>query len=255
MSSSPVRKMCGRATSFSPPDQLGSPIFSPIGKQRLTRRTIEETQTDSEEEMDSSFTDLKSKMVREPRSPATSPCRQQASLPCHSAVCSQNDTADMTAQSTSLLYQSAIQDMDTDSGAAWSQSRSRCQSGREGYGWAASTAADGWTEHTREEGEGEGSGWTASDIPDITTDEQADTGYSTNRAGSRSSLATSSELLPSQDSGAVHNSGQRGGLSAIELPNGANVTENKAPLLSYAAENSNDISVGFPQLSSTPTKK
>ena len=255
MSSSPVRKMCGRATSFSPPDQLGSPIFSPIGKQRLTRRTIEETQTDSdsEEEMDSSFTDLKSKMVREPRSPATSPCPQQASSPCHSAVCSQNDTADMTAQSTSLLYQSAIQDMDTDSGAAWSQSRSRCQSGREGYGWAASTAADGWTEHTREEGEG--SGWTASDIPDMTTDEQADTGYSTNRAGSRSSLATSSELLPSQDSGAVHNSGQRGGLSAIELPNGANVTENKAPLLSYAAENSNDISVGFPQLSSTPTKK
>ena len=143
--------------------------------------------------------------------------------------------------------------MDTDSGAAWSQSRSRCQSGREGYGWAASTAADGWTEHTREEGEG--SGWTASDIPDMTTDEQADTGYSTNRAGSRSSLATSSELLPSQDSGAVLSSEQGTGVSAIEMPNAPNISDGKGTLLSYAADNSNDISVGFPQLSSTPTKK
>lgn len=256
MSSSPVRKICGRATSFSPPDQLGSPIFSPIGKERLSRRTIEETQSDSEEEMDSSFTDLRARVAREPPSPVISPGQQQASSsPCYTAVCSQNDTADMTAQSTSLLYQSAIQEMETDSnsGAAWSQSRSRCQSTRDGYGWAASTAADGWTEHTREEGEG----WTASDLPDVTTDDQADTGYSTNnRVPSNSnSLATSSELLPSQDSGAVLNSEQVTGVSAIELPNAPDISGGKGTLLSYAAENSNDISVGFPQLSSTPTKK
>ena len=121
--------------------------------------------------MDSSFTDLRPRVAREPQSPVISPGQQQASSsPCYTAVCSQNDTADMTAQSTSLLYQSAIQEMETDSnsGAAWSQSRSRCQSTREGYGWAASTAADGWTEHTREEGEG----WTASDLPDVTTDDR-----------------------------------------------------------------------------------
>ena len=76
MSSSPVRKMCGRATSFSPPDQLGSPIFSPIGKERLSRKTIEETQTDSEEEMDSSFTDLRPRVAREPQSPVISPNQQ-----------------------------------------------------------------------------------------------------------------------------------------------------------------------------------
>ena len=256
MSSSPVRKICGRATSFSPPDQLGSPIFSPIGKERLTRKTIEEAQTDSEEEMDSSFTDLRPRVAREPQSPVISPSsqKQRSSSPCYSAACSQNDTADMTAKSTSLLYESAIQEMETDSnsGAAWSQSRSRCQSTREGYGWAASTAADGWTEHTREEGEG----WTASDIPDMTTDDQADTGYSTNnRVPSPHSLATSSELLPSQDSGAVLSSEQGTGVSAIEMPNAPNISDGKGTLLSYAADNSNDISVGFPQLSSTPTKK
>ena len=91
----------------------------------------------------------------------------------------------------------------------------------------------------------------------MTTDDQADTGYSTNnRVPSNSnSLATSSELLPSQDSGAVLNSEQATGVSAIEMPNAPNISDVKGTLLSYAAENPNDISVGFPQLSSTPTKK
>ena len=69
------------------------------------------------------------------------------------------------------------------------------------------------------------------------------------------SLATSSELLPSQDSGAVLSSEQGTGVSAIEMPNAPNISDGKGTLLSYAADNSNDISVGFPQLSSTPTKK
>ena len=90
----------------------------------------------------------------------------------------------------------------------------------------------------------------------MTTDDQADTGYSTNnRVPSPHSLATSSELLPSQDSGAVLSSEQGTGVSAIEMPNAPNISDGKGTLLSYAADNSNDISVGFPQLSSTPTKK
>ena len=159
-----------------------------------------------------------------------------------------NLTEDMTAGDTSLLYQTAdsaeasrlaVEGMDTDSnsGPAWAVSNSA------GYGWAASTAADGWTEHTREEAS---SRWTASLLPDVTADNRepststsADTGYRStdgcSTGGGTGSLAASMEAP-----------------SAIVLqpvqPTDAKV------LVSYAAESCNDISVGFPLGSSTPTK-
>lgn len=224
-SSSPVRRCSGRATSFSPPDQLGSPIFSPIVRGRGSSRVEEE----GEEEGDGS--------------PVLSP-RQ----PDEGAAEEGNLTEDMTAGDTSLLYQTAdsaeasrlaVEGMDTDSnsGPAWAVSNSA------GYGWAASTAADGWTEHTREEAS---SRWTASLLPDVTADNRepststsADTGYRStdgcSTGGGTGSLAASMEAP-----------------SAIVLQP-AQPTDAKV-LVSYAAESCNDISVGFPLGSSTPTK-
>ena len=74
-SSSPVRRVGGlsRANSFSPPDQMGSPMFSPIARGRREGR--EESDTE-EEEMDSSSRDLRVSVtpaVREPDPPCP-PC-------------------------------------------------------------------------------------------------------------------------------------------------------------------------------------
>ena len=221
-SSSPVRRCSGRATSFSPPDQLGSPIFSPIVRGRVGGREEEEEEGAG--------------------SPVLSPRR-----PAEDAE-DGNLTEDMTAGDTSLLYQTAdsaeasrlaVEGMDTDSnsGPAWAVSNSA------GYGWAASTAADGWTEHTREEAS---SRWTASLLPDVTADARepststsADTGYRSTDGCSAGTTGLAS-LAASMEAP-----------SAIVLP--AQPTDAKV-LVSYAAESCHDISVGFPLGSSTPTK-
>ena len=81
-----------------------------------------------------------------------------------------NQTAD------SIKSSHGVQEMDTESntGAVWAVSHSAMES----YCWAASTAQDGWTDHTRED-RGSLAGWNTSLLPNI-------------NAGSR----TESVLLP-----------------------------------------------------------
>ena len=246
-SSSPVRREGGgRATSFSPPDQMGSPIFSPIVRERLGRGRVGE-------EMDNSSEELR---------PPLSPKEGGA------------EVADMTSGESSLLYQTAdslhcteeaVQEMETDSASCAGGSHSCVvqedsnsannvwtvsHSAREGYGWAASTATDGWTEHTREEASSLQA--TASLLPDQTHESRVDTGYSTQGGASDyTSLGTSA---CQQDSALVSQGERSGGVSVINPPSAPPAVD-KGVLCSYGvAENCNDISVGFPLGSSTPTK-
>ena len=230
-SSSPVRRGEGRAASFSPPDQCGSPIFSPIVRERASRRSAP-----VEERMDSS--EVRQHEISRHLEPPE--------------VESGEVTADLT--STSLLYHTAdsadtsraVQEMDTDSnsGAAW------VVSGRQDYCWASSTARDGWTEHTRDEPSSR-AGWTASLLPDVTA--PTDTGYGSQGPSVCSGLTSPQPSSSVQDSGLTSARDESAGVSAI-APESTPVQDTPV-LFSYAAEGGcNDISVGFPLGSSTPTK-
>jgi len=136
---------------------------------------------------------------------------------------------------------------------------------------------EAWTEHTRETEQNSSvsrTGLTQSLLPDETPEvsggsSQTDTGYAT-RGTLHSLNSFSSSLLPeaslAQDSGSHSYKQGISGASVSALgPPGSSVSAlgppaavpGPAPLISYACavENCNDISVGFPLGSSTPTKK
>merc|ERR1712111_332447 len=116
-----------------------------------------------------------------------------------------------------------------------------------------------------------GDTWTMSLPPDDTDNDtggsKADTGYgSSQNTGSISNLTPGSASVSRQDSGVVTGQNQdttcgvsflaptSAPTSAVVLPQHQEQQQHSV-LMSYANDNSNDISVGFPLGSTTPTKK
>jgi len=263
-SSSPVK--CGRTTSFSPPDHMGSPMFSPIVKDRDSRTNI--SRQLSQETVDSS--------VGESEDMQGITSSQNNSGEVVGRSCSRDLTAELSLppsqDMTGELYQTAeidtadcvdsaetsvviSMDVDRDSVVGWAAEQtpglvSHSNTGdasksRTGSGWAASTIS--------------GEGWAVSLPDDTEGGSRVDTGYLTQNTASITNLTPSSPTpsphpsLSRQDSG-VSQQETTGGVSVLAPP--AQPQGSSSVLMSYhATDSTNDISVGFPLGSSTPTKK
>ena len=106
-----------------------------------------------------------------------------------------------------------------------------------------------------------GDNWTMSLQPEDDTNDggsKADTGYGTHTSGyGTSNITPSSASTSHQDSGMVTlHQDNTGGVSVLAPPQPLQQQQQQQQvLMSYHNDNSNDISVGFPLGSSTPTKK
>jgi len=262
-SSSPVKGCGARTTSFSPPDHMGSPMFSPIVKDKMGNSRNNISRQFSQDTVDSSVGDS------EDMQGITSSQNNSVEV-VGRANCSRDLTAELSLPPsqdiTGELYQTAeidtadsadtsvvvSMDVDSNSGAGWvvgqtpgtisHSNTGETSKSRTGEGWGASTIS--------------GEGWAVSLPDDTEGGSRVDTGYMTQNTASITNLTPSSPTNPSlsrQDSGVGQQETTCGvSVLAPQLPppNSNNV------LMSYhAADNTNDISVGFPLGSSTPTKK
>ena len=257
-------KGCGaRTTSFSPPDHMGSPMFSPIVKDKMGNSRNNISRQFSQGTVDSSVGDS------EDMQGITSSQNNSVEV-MGRANCSRDLTAELSLPPsqdvTGELYQTAeidtadsadtsvvvSMDVDSNSAAGWvvgqtpgmisHSNTGETSKSRTGDGWGASTIS--------------GEGWAVSLPDDTEGGSRVDTGYMTQNTASITNLTPSSPTNPSlsrQDSGVCQQETTCGvSVLAPQLPppNSNNV------LMSYhAADNTNDISVGFPLGSSTPTKK
>ena len=189
-SSSPVRAGV-RKTSFSPPDQMGSPMFSPIVKERISARNKDRTRELVEED--------------------------------------KLDTVDCDVDCEGELYQTAelgqhdespANSMDIDLASTVSQSQ-------------GPTLPDNWTMSLPTE-------------DDTEAGSKADTGYGTHTA----SITNLTPFSPSSSS-----SRQDSGVSSAVHQETCGQVQPHVLMSYHGGDNSNDISVGFPLGSSTPTKK
>jgi len=237
-SSSPVRSGV-RKTSFSPPDCMASPMFSPIVKnlRNISNETTSEEDESNDEHDMMSVTNNEVKRVL---------------------------SNDMTCD----LYQTAeidcgVEHEDEEEGAP-------CE------GHMSVDVEPGPVDNTggiSRSVVNVGDTWTMSLPPDDTDNDtggsKVDTGYgSSQNTGSISNLTPGSASVSRQDSGVVTGQNQdttcgvsflaptSAPTSAVVLPQHQEQQQQQhSVLMSYANDNSNDISVGFPLGSSTPTKK
>ena len=206
-----------RKHSFSPPDNmLASPMFSPIVKTRAeTSGTGSDTSTDADQAMESVN---RSGARRTLHHDLTSELYQTAEIHCEE----EDDNGDNDISGHGVTQDSM--DVDTVSHSV--------------------LGGGDWTMSLQQDSTDNGS--------------KVDTGYATHSITSNMTTEPSSASTSRQDSGMVSNAHQdnTAGVSVLQPPaqnqppnNAANV------LMSYHNDNSNDISVGFPLGSSTPTKK
>eukprot|EP00092_Neocalanus_flemingeri_P069888 GFUD01085722.1.p1 GENE.GFUD01085722.1~~GFUD01085722.1.p1 ORF type:complete len:155 (-),score=46.34 GFUD01085722.1:66-530(-) len=152
-------------------------------------------------------------------------------------------------------------DVDSNSGVCWAVSETvgLVSHSNTGEGWSVSKSrtAEGWAASTIE---GEGSTWAVS-LPDETEGgSRVDTGYATHTASITNLTPSSPSPHPSlsrQDSGVSASQQETTcGVSVLAPPPFPPVRPQPgAVLMSYhTADNTHDISVGFPLGSSTPTK-
>ena len=272
-SSSPV-KTCGRTTSFSPPDHMGSPMFSPIVKDRagqsrsslsrqLSQETVDSSVGESEDMQgvtssqnnsgevvgrDNCSRDLTAELSLPPSQDITGELYQTAEIDAADCV----DSADTSAV--------VSMDVDSNSGVGWvvSQTPGLVSHSNTGEGWnSKSRTAEGWGASTIS-----GEGWAVTLPDDTEGGSRVDTGYLTQNTASITNLTPSSPTpsphpsLSRQDSGVCQQETTCGVSVLAPPPCPAPPQPSNPVLMSYhAADNSNDISVGFPLGSSTPTKK
>lgn len=254
----------GRTTSFSPPDQMASPMFSPIVKDRSGNSRNNVSRQGSLETVDSSVGESDDMQA------ATSSQNNSREI-VGRANCSRDLTAELSfapsQDMTGELYQTAeidaidsantsvVVSMDVDSNSVgWvvpqtsgmiSHSNSNTgetSKSRTGEGWGASTIS--------------GEGWAVSLPDDTEGGSRVDTGYITQNAASITNLTPSSPTHPSlsrQDSGVCQQETTCG--VSVLAPQPQPTHSNNVLMSYHAADNTNDISVGFPLGSSTPTKK
>jgi len=223
-SSSPVRHG-GISSSISPPDNMGSPILSPIGKER--RNCLQESiaRLEEEEEEVEESRDMGEEMQSE-KGDASDEMWQTAEIPeCHRSVVN----------------------MDTDSQLVWAKDDQTPQTPSQvihpSLGWQSSWSL---TLPTQDETNA-----------DSNVHVDTDTGYNTNTRSldnTNNIDQTPSQNQPHTDSGVSTSHQLPADLTGSVL--GVPVPLGKSPyLVSYANETTNDISVGFPLGSSTPSKK
>jgi len=280
-SSSPV-KLCGRTTSFSPPDHMGSPMFSPIVKDRagqsqtlsrqLSLDTVDSSVGESEDMQGVTSSQNCSGEVMG-RDNCSRDLTAELSLP---------QSQDMTGEGE--LYQTAEIDAGEEECADTGSGDTSCVvsmdvDSNSGVGWVASqtglvshsNTVEGWSVSKSRTGEGwavstiSGENWAVSLPDDTEGGSRVDTGYA-------SHTPSISNLTPSSPTPSPHPSLSRqdSGVSASQQETTCGVSVLAPPpfppalpqsstsnvLMSYhAADNTNDISVGFPLGSSTPTKK
>ena len=224
-SSSPVRTGI-RKTSFSPPECMASPMFSPIVKSK--RNNSQETSEGDSDDNDDVNEDME--------------------------TVDKSDVKRMLSHdlTTGELYQTAEIDCDDDSPGASNVSMDVDTQPGDGVSAMSHSVI-----HL-------GDNWTMSLPPDDTDSNdggsKADTGYGTSQnTASMSNITPGSASVSRQDSGVATCPSQDNtcGVSVlvpqppVQLPQ-----QQHSVLMSYHAnDNSNDISVGFPLGSSTPTKK
>jgi len=220
-SSSPVRPPRHRA-SLSPPD-LHSPMFSPIAKSRGSAKTpssmlLQQVSSIIEEEFEQEEEEVENDISDPERE--TSELYKTAEIPDMTSTSCCNMTCNMASTS-------CIMDTDSNSGAAW-----------------------GLTLPTQDE-----------EDSNMNTESRIDTGYTTNTVSSIHPSAFQDSVQPSNlemDSGVSTSQQPDLTVSLIlppQIPQHNQVQQPPVVLMSYAAENTNDISVGFPLGSSTPTKR
>jgi len=263
-SSSPVRAS-GRTTSFSPPDHMGSPMFSPIVKGKGSQSQPSLSIHMSQECVDSSV--------------GGSEDMQATGSEVSGRSCSRDLTAELGMQqgdNSGELYQTAeidtacfdsadasLNNMEVDGNSVTGWTVSHCggfvshsntvegwnSKSRTGDGWGVSTIGDTWTVS----------------LPDDTEGISRDTAYATQNTASITNLTPSSPTpsphpsLSRQDSGL----GQQEASCSVSVvappvfPPVQVLPQENGVLMSYHAADGadNDISVGFPLGSSTPTKK
>jgi len=273
-SSSPV-KACTRTTSFSPPDHMGSPMFSPIVKDKAGHSRTSLTRQLSQETVDSSVGDS------EDMQGVTSSQNCSGEV-VGRANCSRDLTAELSLPQsqdiTGELYQTAeidtadcvdsadtsmvvSMDVDSNSGVGWavSQTAGLVSHSNTGEGWnSKSRTAEGWGASTIS-----GEGWAVSLPDDTEGGSRVDTGYVTQNTASITNLTPSSPTpsphpsLSRQDSGVCQQETTCGVsvLAPPPFPPAPPPPSNNVLMSYHAADNTNDISVGFPLGSSTPTKK
>ena len=236
-SSSPVRNGM-RKTSFSPPECMASPMFSPIVKGRrhgASQESSEEEGSEENEEVDEMETTDRSGARRMLHHDLTSgELYQTAEIECDD---------ELGTDSASVNHMS----MDVDSGT------------RDGQEASVATLSHSVV-HV-------GDNWTLSMAPEYAEETEggskADTGYGTSHnTASITNITPGSASTSRQDSGVTTSTNVTDntcGLSVLTLPASAprpvgQLQQNV--LMSYQAnDTTNDISVGFPLGSSTPTKK
>ena len=240
-SSSPVRSGV-RKTSFSPPECMASPMFSPIVKGRrhgASQETSEEEEESEEnEEVDEMETTDRSGARRMLHHDLTSgELYQTAEIDCDDEE--GTDSASVSVNHMSMDVDSATRDGQEASMATMSHSVVHV-----GDNWTLSVAPE-----DAEETEG-GS--------------KADTGYGTSHnTASITNITPGSASTSRQDSGVTTSTNVTDntcGLSVLAPPASAprppGGQAGQGVLMSYQAnDTTNDISVGFPLGSSTPTKK
>jgi len=296
-SSSPVRGP-GRTVSFSPPDQMGSPMFSPIVKEKgrvVARESqgsedgnlsmvegikVNMTTCVSPGEVELSRVEEMSQEMAEEEAEEVEELYKTAEVEVSSSTGGQSSQVQMEVdRSVSMVAQPATvaaggaQDTDTwpSSADTWGASHSEradtWASSADTWGASHSERADTWgVSHSGPVDSTRADTWSASHSERADTwgashsgavdTTRADTGYSTNPSVN-SSLEPPSGCYSRQDSGvAVSLSQQEQSSKAIsELRPPEAIQPTSGVLLSYGAtDTTNDISVGFPLGSSTPTK-
>merc|ERR1719244_2021013 len=158
-SSSPVRG--GGRTSFSPPDQMGSPMFSPIIKDKQSRISVREDTTDSSkegtrhgdetEEDKGDRTGEKEKLEISVQVDLSGELYETAEIDCSQMEVDSNSVTEWPGSQSTSCSKGVGSRVDTGNG--WAASTAAVSESRI-EGWAASTATisdstvDGWAAST-----------------------------------------------------------------------------------------------------------
>ena len=273
-SSSPVRSgqrtVNGVKTNFCPPDQMGSPMFSPIVR---GRRYPSQNRSSSEGEESSEENEV---METTDRSPDRSGRSARRSLVNDLTSASVTESVEMylTAEIDCGEEEEEEEECDGEEEEQEEQGEQETGSPQESH---MSMEVDSATRDVQDQDASMatmsqsvihvGDNWTLSTVPEDAEEmeggSKADTGYgeSHNTASPHiTNITPGSASTSRQDSGVTPSTNVTDntcGLSAVAPP--ASTSSCPVPgqnvLMSYhAGDNSNDISVGFPLGSSTPTK-